>query len=219
MEAPGSVGTASGGDLGALTVCRKWGTERFHEGGRELPFDLLGFWQWSASDLVGNALRGMLAEYLVACDLGVADGTRVEWDAHDLQTRDGVKVEVKSAAYLQSWRQERLSAISFGIPPTFGWDASTNTYGVARKRQADVYVFALLKHLDKRTLDPLDVEQWTFYVLPTVRLDRELGGQKTIGLARLLRLEPAVARFGEIAATIARVCPHPGHAPTDTPAP
>lgn len=204
------MASAGDGDLGALAVCRKQGTERFHAAGRELPFDLLGFWQWSASDLVGNALRGMLAEYLVACDLGVADGTRVEWDAHDLRTRAGVKVEVKSAAYLQSWRQARPSVISFAIPPTFGWDASTNTYGVERKRQADVYVFALLKHLDKRTLDPLDLDQWAFYVLPTVRLDRELGGQKTLGLAGLLRLAPFVARYGEIAATIARVYPRTG---------
>jgi hypothetical protein len=77
---------------------RKSGTERFHRNGAQLGFDLLSFWQWSSSDLVNNVLRGRLAEYIVAQDLGVAGGTRTEWDAYDLQTKSGIKVEVKSAA-------------------------------------------------------------------------------------------------------------------------
>ena len=50
------------------------GVERFLQAGRDTPFDLAGFWKWSASDLLSNAQRGILAEYIVACDLGVADG-------------------------------------------------------------------------------------------------------------------------------------------------
>lgn len=45
---------------------RRSGGEGFHATGRPLGFDLLSFWQWSCSDLVGNALRGLVAEYLVA---------------------------------------------------------------------------------------------------------------------------------------------------------
>jgi hypothetical protein len=30
------------------------------------------------------------------------------------------------------------------------------------KRQADVYVFALLAHEDRTTIDPLDLDQWKF---------------------------------------------------------
>ena len=33
------------------------------------------------------------------------------------------------------------------------------------KRHSDVYVFALLAHLDQRTINPMDVSQWRFYVL------------------------------------------------------
>ena len=39
------------------------------------------------------------------------------------------------------------------------------------KRQSDVYVFALLKHKDKQTVDPLNVKQWDFHVVPTKALD------------------------------------------------
>ncbi|MEC4572858.1 hypothetical protein [Streptomyces virginiae] len=40
-----------------------------------------------------------------------------------------------------------------------------------RLRRSDVYVFCLLEHLDKPTLDPLDLSQWAFHVLPTRVLD------------------------------------------------
>jgi hypothetical protein len=65
---------------------------------------LLDFWQWAYSDLLSNTNRGRLAEFIVAraLSLGLTD-VRIEWDAVDLVTPTGVKVEVKSAAYLQSW--------------------------------------------------------------------------------------------------------------------
>jgi hypothetical protein len=92
--------------LPPLVVNRKTGAEPFRLGPTALGFDLLSFWQWSASDLVSNALRGRLAEFLVAQALGIADGIRAEWDAYDLRTRQGHTLEVKSAAYLQTWKQK-----------------------------------------------------------------------------------------------------------------
>lgn len=166
---------------------RRSGRERLHHGGIELSQPtLLQFWQWSSSDLVSNAMRGVLAEYIVACDLGVADGVRTEWDTYDLRTKSGIKVEVKSAAYCQSWHQTKLSNICFGIAPTRGWDASTNTTATELARQSDVYVFCLLHHRDKATLDPLNLDQWDFYVLPTRTLNERCPTQKSIALASLL---------------------------------
>ena len=185
-----------------LPATRKTGNEPVHDDGRPLPMTLLSFWQWSASDLVSNALRGRLAEYLVAGALGVADGVRVEWDAYDLRTAAGLRVEVKSAAYLQSWQQRRPSTITFGIQPTFGWDAATNMTGAEQRRQADVYVFALLEHQHKRTLDPLNVAQWTFYVLPTTVLNTNLPTQKTIRLAKLLQLGAIQTPFAGLARVV-----------------
>lgn len=189
--------------LARLTVTRKNGAERIHAGGRDLGHDLLGFWRWSASDLVSNATRGVLAEYLVACALGLEGGMRTEWDAFDLRTSEGVTVEVKSAAYLQSWHQARESAISFDIRSTMGWDAATNTSGTVARRQADVYVFALLHHRDKATIDPLDATQWTFHVVPTATLDARFPTQKRLGLGALLDLGPATADFDALAGAIA----------------
>src|SRR5688500_15401261 len=99
--------------LPALVVRPLTGAEPFHADGRSLGFDVLGFWRWSSSDLAGNAMRGVLAEYLVAQALGLPTDVRMEWDACDLRMSDGTRVEVKSAAYLQSWSQRTHSAISF----------------------------------------------------------------------------------------------------------
>ena len=53
-------------NLGRKIATRKTGGERFRDGERELSFDVLSFWRWSASDLLSNATRGIVAEFLVA---------------------------------------------------------------------------------------------------------------------------------------------------------
>ena len=166
--------------LPPLQVPRKTGIEPFRCGDFLLNRTLLDFWRWSSSDLVNNALRGVLAEYIVACALDLPDSTRIEWDAFDLKTPQGLTLEVKSAAYLQSWQQKALSQITFGIQPTRAWEAATNDYTGELRRQADIYVFCLLHHQDKATVDPLDMAHWTFFLLPTSVLDEKLPVQKSI---------------------------------------
>lgn len=84
------------------------GTEPFHRAGRPADFTILDFWRWADSDLLSNALRGRLAEFLVARALDLPFEPRREWMAYDLMTRDDVKIEVKSSAYVQGWFQEKL---------------------------------------------------------------------------------------------------------------
>ncbi len=159
-------------ELGPIEPRRREGDESFHNADRVLDFDVLSFWKWSSSDLVSNATRGVLAEYLVTQALGVAeDSVREEWAAYDLKTPDGTRIEIKSAAYIQSWHQDRLSQIVFRVPKTRAWDKDTNRQSEDTQRQADVYVFALLAHTDQKTLDPLDLSQWEFFVVPTISLD------------------------------------------------
>ena len=107
-------------------------------------------------------------------------------------------MEVKSAAYLQRWSQKKLSNIQFGIQQTRGWDAETKKRSLTKIRQADVYVFCLLIHQDKDTVDPLNLDQWEFYVLSTEVIDRKLGGQKTVSLATLQKLNPLRVGYGSI---------------------
>lgn len=161
--------------LGRMIVSRRSGKERFKYGETQTNFDLLDFWQWSASDLVGNTASGVLAEYLVAKALGIStEGIREGWLAWDLQTEGGVRIEVKSAAFLQSWHQHKLSEIRFVVPSRREWNPDTNKMETLPKRRAHLYVFALLAHTDKATVDPCDLRQWKFYVLPTQALTQAL---------------------------------------------
>ena len=54
----------------AIDVARLGGREPFAGAGGSLDFDVGDFWSWAASDLASNALRGMLAEFLVAGAIG-----------------------------------------------------------------------------------------------------------------------------------------------------
>lgn len=130
-------------NLDALNVTRLTAAEPFHAGADKLTFDVLSFWQWACSDINGNALRGLVAEYLVARSAGGDSGVRTEWDAYDVVTPDGTEIEAKTSAYLQTWKQKKLSTISFDIAPKRGWDAATNIMADVASRAADVYVFAV----------------------------------------------------------------------------
>lgn len=189
----------------ALQTSRKSGDERFSLAGESLDLRLSDFWQWSSSDIVSNAMRGVLAEFLVASALGLADGVRNQWDAFDLLLADGTRLEVKSAAYLQSWAHAKLSNIAFTIRPTQAWSSETNQLSSELRRQADIYIFCLLDHREKATLDPMRLEQWTFYLLRSSLLDERFPTQKTISLASLLKLEPLAAEFENLAERVAEL--------------
>lgn len=146
---------------------------------------------WSSSDLVSNATRGRIAELLVSRALGVDGGIQNEWDAYDLTTASGrLRIEVKSSAYLQSWAQRDVSSISFDIRETAAWDANSNTFASRdnRRRQAHVYVFALLAHRTKEPLNALDVSQWDFFLLDTSILNQHAQRQRRISRERLVEL-------------------------------
>ena len=182
----------------AISVVRRTGQEKLRLGHAPTEFSLLDFWQWSCSDLVNNTLRGRFAEYIVACAMGLNSGTRIEWDAHDLLCVNNVPIEVKSAAYLQSWKQPKHSAISFDIALKQSWDALTSTYKRKPDRPAQIYVFCVLHHKDKLTLDALNLSQWTFYVLRTSVLNETKPTQKRISLGPLRKLKPRKCRFGRL---------------------
>ncbi len=187
--------------LDKVEKTRKLGSELFHKNGKSLDFDLLSFWRWSNSHLMDNTLRGILAEYIVCIDIDCPYKIRQEWDTYDLVSPDGVKVEVKSASYIQSWDQKDYSKISFGIKPTSTHDKRNKEI----KRHADVYVFCLLKHKKQDSIDPLDLSQWTFFILPTAVLNKNCKSQKNISLSPLMKLNPTECKFGEIASAIKRV--------------
>lgn len=158
----------------------------------ELASSTVGdFWQWAYSDIVENTNRGVLAEFIVSKALGSTARVRINWTSYDVVTAAGIKVEVKSSAYLQSWAQTEVSKPQFNIGKTTGWDEETGEYIEEPQRHSDVYVFCLLAYwIDKRQLNPMDLRQWEFYVAKTSLIEAAFGDGKQAGLAHIQRLCP-----------------------------
>lgn len=156
----------------SIVPTKKTGSEPFHVAGEPLPFNVSDFWATAFSDLLTNMTRGVLAEYLVCKALGVTDQVMNDYEAFDAVTADGKKIEVKSSGYIQRWPQKKPSAVRFSIGKKRAWDYEKFDWieGDPR-RHSDIYVFACHHHLDKGTVDPMDLAQWTFYVVPTVMIN------------------------------------------------
>jgi hypothetical protein len=135
---------------------------------------------------------GKLAECLVAHAIGVTDPPTDACAWYDLThptTRD--TIEVRSSAFLQTDGGGYLPPLydpAFKIAPTQLHDPKLRKYAGPRRRWPAVYVFALLAHTDRAIVDPLNVAQWKFYVVPTASLDARSLTQKVIGLAPMKKL-------------------------------
>ena len=138
---------------------------------------VIDYWAWAHSDLVDNIERGIFAEFLVHTAVQEANSVRSPWKRSNIISPEGISIKVKSSGYIQSWGHDELSPIIFSIESS---DECT--------RQSDVYVFCIHKHTEQESLNILDLEQWTFFIIPTAVLNNKVGSQKTITLNRLKSL-------------------------------
>ena len=112
---------------------------------------------------------------------------------------NGNVIEVKSSAYIQSLQSDVLSSPIFGIAPTYVFDDNEI---VKRERKSQIYVFCLLDCLNREIIEPLHLEQWKFYVLPTSVLNEQCGEQKTLTLNALKALYPTEATYETLKSVI-----------------
>ena len=54
--------------------------------------------------------------------------------------------------------------------------------------QNDIYIFCVDIGRTKDAANPLYLENWQFYVIPTMVIDKQCGNQKTISLNRVQKL-------------------------------
>lgn len=180
------------------------GDEVFTHHGHDTGTTVKDFWAWAFSDLLNNTQRGGMAEFLVYTALqseypNIPAQIRSDWLPFDLTSPSGRRIEVKSAAYLQSWTTDFLSQIQYDIAPKLAWDGKN--YASEAKRNCDLFVFCLYTALT-RDKSILDLNLWEFYILPTSVLDIKIPKQKTIALSSLLKLEPVKTDYAGLAAMI-----------------
>ena len=173
------------------------GSEQLIFKDKELGSSVLDFWSWAYSDLIRNVNRGAFAEFIVLEAMNNQSGVtpprtnfRVSMDAYDLLSPDGIRVEVKSSAYIQAWESEHPARISFRIAPAKSLDSSGNYSADSQYcRHSDVYVFCVWTAMS-REQNILDLSLWDFYVIATKILDQKVPNQKTITFQSLLSLQP-----------------------------
>jgi hypothetical protein len=163
------------------------------------------FWSWALSDLRMNTVRSLLAEYLVAHALGMADRPRLEWDAADVRLPEG-SVEVKAAAYVQAWAQQRPSKIVFSGLKARTWSPEAG-YTAEADYNSDAYVFALLSDTDPDVYDALNTDNWQFWVLPRAAIANL--GQRSVSLSRIQHLAGPAIAYRELAAAVHSVLQPP----------
>ena len=173
------------------------GSEQLIFKDKELGSSVLDFWSWAYSDLIRNVNRGAFAEFIVLEAMNNQSGItpprtnfRVSMDAYDLLSPDGIRLEVKSSAYIQAWESEHPARISFRIAPSKSLDSSGNYSADSQYcRHSDVYVFCVWTAMS-REQNILDLSLWDFYVIATKTLDQKVPNQKTITFQSLLSLQP-----------------------------
>ncbi len=154
---------------------------------KDADFTLLDFWSWAFSDVLTNTSRGILAEFIVATALGInTKQPRDGWAKFDLEYKSH-GIEIKSASYHQRWFQKKVSSILFNIPTSRAWDASTNKLDEQSQRQADLYVLCLLSEKDRDKVNPLNLDQWRFWIIDTHFLNQRKRSQKSITYNSLIK--------------------------------
>lgn len=161
-------------------ICRLRGNETLSCSNEKIGHaTVLSFWQWAFSDLKANNLRGIFAEWLVATLLDIDTSVRDSWASWDIETTDGVKIEVKSSGYLQSWRQTKPSRIAFSGLRAKTWEPETG-YSENSDFNADIYVFCVQIEQNPGRWNALDLDQWRFYILTRCKLEQK--GCNSLGL-------------------------------------
>lgn len=179
------------------------GSEKFKNTGGK-TFSVLEFWQYGFSSLNSNVLRGALAEFIVENALKENKDIEIRspWGDYDVLYK-GKKIEVKCCSYIQDWDQSKLSTILWS-----GLKAKELYYSEAviklselsktKDYKADVYVLSFVHHTDPETLNILDLNQWSFFVLSREEIKEISNDKSSMSLARLVKNNIQPVSFQEL---------------------
>ena len=139
--------------------------------------------------VMSNMHRTEYVEAIVAVTLAKHGWSRTTpWDSWDFVHETGFRMEVKQSAAAHGWGRT-TSPPRFDIRPRSGYWDESRRWRSSPGRPADVYVFAWHEGADEFA-DQREPMSWQFHVVR----ERDLPGQKTIGLSVIRRLaQPCTA--------------------------
>ena len=166
------------------------GNERFQVGGSGIAVTVNDFWRWSFSDFSVPVTCRAFAEFLVASSLElISNGHGREGEDCDLlwtpSGGSGIRIGIKSAAYVQSDDGEHPDHIVFRSPSG---------------RICDAYVFCVSKALAGES--PLNMDLWDFYSLRNQAMDKSMAGPENLSLSALMGLEAVWSDYYGIGSAI-----------------
>jgi len=173
------------------------GNEKFIYNAQELSITVLDFWRFAYSDLNSDP-RDYLAEFLVSKALGIDRPYNKEgWTLFDI-LYNNTRIEVKCTGYFQTWRKDENTCKQrcFSIRPVH--DNVKNTF----ERQNDIYVFCLLLGETREAANPLNLNNWEFYIVPTKLINEKCTTNKSISLNKIKNLGIPVTSYENIKTVI-----------------
>ena len=180
------------------------GNESFDLDGKPIGLKIQDFWRFKYSNIY--FLLESIAEFLVAKALGLYEPHNADWwTLYDIRYRD-FRIEVKETSYYHPWNSNGVVSKqrTFGI--TMANSAYENFSSVNKhERQNDIYVFCLNKGNTREESNPLNLNNWDFYIVPTSLINRHCREQKTISLGRIKRLGFLPMPYDKIRAEVDRM--------------
>ncbi len=161
------------------------GQEQFTLGGNSIGFSVLDYWRFQHSNIWAS--QEEIAEFIVAKALGQEQPyNKNGWTLWDMNYQ-GKRIEVKETGYYHSWRIDGKVSKQRTFSITQAYSVYKNRSS-GSNRQNDVYVFCLNTGDTQETSNPLALENWRFWVVPTSTINRLCGDNKTISLGRVKRI-------------------------------
>ena len=160
----------------------------------EPVLSVLDYWRQECCALV--SLQDSIAEFLVSRALGITKAENiVKWTGYDVSYKNK-RIEVKATSYIHAWNKGKFSENrTFSIAPshTGWWAVKDESERKKLSRQSEMYIFCVNTQKDYENYDPLLVDSWDFYVVPTFRINERCErtgnpNQKTIRLNRVQKL-------------------------------
>ncbi len=175
------------------------GNECFSINGKDTDMTILEYWRWHYSEIFD--LQDTIAEYIVAKALGLTQAHNVgQWTLFDILYRN-MRIEIKETSYYHAWQSDderKSQQRTFSITKAYTeYKDEKSEY----KRQNDIYVFCLNTGETRKDSNPLVLEHWEFYIVPTHVIDKECGERKSISLKKVRKLSTAVG-YSNIKKTI-----------------
>jgi len=177
-----------------------YSNEKFIFNKNELDFGILDFWKSKYSNIYN--MQEVIAEFLIEKALGIDKAQNTDyWTLYDILYRK-YRIEVKQTSYYHPWNENsKISNIRRFKITKANSKYDSKDFENKFERQNDIYVFCLNTGETKETSNPMNLDNWEFYVVATKIINEECKNNKTISLNKVRKICKKIS-YNEIKETI-----------------